>query len=222
MLKTKSLLSVLAIAAFSGAALAQSDDTAPADTATSETAAPADGETPETTENAAQDPAADLDTGQPESGGVGQGYVRETFGDWQLQCVRQEDTESEPCQLYQLLRGAEDNPVAEVIIEKLPEGGNVAAGATILVPFGTALAKDLRIAVDGSQGKVYRYAFCNSNACYARIGLLPADIAAFKAGNTANVTIFAYERLDEPVELTLSLSGFTAGFETLQPVTPPQ
>lgn len=200
--KTTIWLSAFAIAASTGAAMAQ-DTTA---------------QTPEQT---ADQPAATatvdptLDTGQPEAATAGQGYIREESGDWQVQCVKQDDPATEPCQLYQLLLGAEQNPVAEVIIEKLPEGGQVAAGATILVPHGTALAKDLRIAVDGGKGKVYRYAFCDKSACYARIGLLPDDISAFKKGSSAKVTIFPFERQDQAVDLTLSLSGFTAGFDGL-------
>ncbi|WP_407493526.1 invasion associated locus B family protein [Pseudooceanicola sp. MF1-13] len=207
---TKTFLSVLALAAFSGAAIAQ--DTT--------TAAPAE---EQTTEEAQAAPATDptLDTGVADDETVGAGYVREENGDWQTQCVRAEDPATEPCQLYQLLRGAENNPVAEVIIEKLPAGGQVAAGATILVPHGTALARDMRIAVDGGKGKVYRYAFCDSNACYARIGLLPEDIASFKQGAGATVTLFAFERLDNPVELSLSLSGFTAGYDALPAKTAP-
>lgn len=205
--KTKTILSAFVIAAvtgvtISGAVLAQ--DTTPTPAQAEET----------TTSPASTEP--DLDTGQPEEPTVGQGYIREESGDWQIQCVKQDDPDAEACQLYQLLRGAENNPVAEVIIEKLPQGGQVAAGATILVPHGTALSKDLRIAVDGSKGKVYRYAFCDKGACYARIGLLPADIASFKKGSAATVTLFPFERPDQAVELKLSLSGFTAGFDGLQ------
>lgn len=205
MINTKTLLSVLALAAMTGTAMAQTTDTQPDPEAAAQ-------------EAPAEDAAPALDTGAPDAPTAGQGYVREESGSWQIQCVKQDDPATEPCQLYQLLRGPEGNPVAEVIVEKLPEGGKVAAGATILVPHGTALAKDLRIAVDGSQGKVYRYAFCDKGACYARIGLLEADIAAFKKGNTAKVVIYPYERPDAAVELSLSLSGFTAGFDGLKPV----
>ena len=210
MQKTQTLLSALALAAMAGTALAQSDTTqAPATT----TEAPAE-------ESTAADPT--LDTGQPDEPGIGQGYAREQLGDWQVQCVRREDPETEPCQMYQLLRGAENNPVAEVIIEKIPGNGQVAAGATIAVPHGTALAKDLRISVDGAQGKVYRYAFCDPNSCYARIGLLAADVDAFKKGSAAKVVIFPFEAPDTAVELTMSLNGFTAAFEETRAIQPQQ
>ena len=214
MFKTKTVLSALALAAVTGAAWAQTTETpAPAAEGTAQPAqeAPATETTTGTTAGTAVDP--NLDTGTSTEPQVGQGYVKEEVGDWQLQCVKQEDPATEPCQLYQLLRGAEGNPVAEVIVEKLPEGNQIVAGATIAVPHGTALAKDLRIAVDGGQGKLYRYAFCDQVSCYARIGLLGPDIAAFKKGSKATVVLFSYEAPEKPVELALSLSGFTAGFE---------
>ena len=100
--------------------------------------------------------------------------------------------------------------------------GQVVAGATVAVPHGTALSKDLRIGVDGGKAKVYRYAFCDANSCYARIGLLADDIAAFKKGSAAKLVLFHFEAQDKPVELTLSLSGFTAGFEATRPAAPQQ
>lgn len=218
MFNTKTLLSALAIAAMTGTAFAQTTE----DTATDQDAAPAAEAEAQTDAEAPSgvDPTTGLDVGTPENTGepqVGQAYIREENGDWQIQCVKQEDPANEPCQLYQLLRGAENNPVAEVIIEKLPAGGQVAAGATIVVPLGTALNRDLRIAVDGSQGKVYRYAFCDGNACYSRIGLLASDISSFKAGASATVTLAPVENPEQPVNLTMSLSGFTASFDTIVP-----
>ncbi|MGI3171458.1 invasion associated locus B family protein [Pseudooceanicola sp. C21-150M6] len=213
-MNTKAWISALALAAFAGGAIAQTTtDAAPEP----ETEQPA--ETAETADSA--NVPTDLDTGQPAGEQAGGAYLKEKSGDWDVQCIKADDPAKEPCQLYQLLRGAENNPVAEVIIEKLPSGGNVAAGATIIVPLGTALNRDMRISVDGAQGKVYRYAFCDGNACYARIGLVNDDITAFKAGSKATLTIFPYESQNQAVNLNLSLSGFTAGFTGLSPVPAP-
>jgi invasion protein IalB len=208
MIKTKFLLPALVFAATTGFAQAQTaTETQATETAPAQEAAPA------------VDP--NLDTGKPDEPQIGQAYIREEIGDWQLQCAKQDDPATEPCQMYQLLRGAQNNPVAEVVIEKLPNGGQVAAGATIAVPHGTALSKDLRISVDGGKGKVYRYAFCDGASCYARIGLLQTDIAAFQKGNVAQIVIFPFEAQDQPVELSLSLTGFTAAFEATRAATPP-
>lgn len=143
---------------------------------------------------------------------LGTTYNKETIGDWALQCVRSEH-EEDPCQLYQLLKDVNGNDVAEISMFRLPEGGQAVAGATVIVPLETLLTAELTIAVDGAKARRYPFAFCNPIGCYSRIGLTKDDIAAFRRGANATITIVPYRAPDEKVELNLSLSGFTAGFE---------
>ncbi|MGR3567638.1 MAG: invasion associated locus B family protein, partial [Pseudooceanicola nanhaiensis] len=125
--------------------------------ATTETEAEADTDeapaTGETTGQTGLDMGSDSAAGEP---GVGDAYTRESFGDWQLQCVKTENGE-DPCQLYQLLTDEDDNPVAEFSMFRLPEGGQAVAGATVVVPLETALTEDLLLGVDGNKGKRYRF-----------------------------------------------------------------
>lgn len=189
---------------------------ASAQTAT-ETEAPATTETPAPEADA---PAADSDPnglslGQVEGEAqVGQTYAREEHGDWELRCVKAQEGE-DPCQLYQLLRDAEGNAVAEFNIFPLPEGGQAAAGANVITPLETLLTANLRLAIDGGQPKVYPYSFCSRIGCFARIGLTTAEVDLFRKGSGAKVTIVPAASPDETVELTLSLTGFTAGFNAL-------
>jgi invasion protein IalB len=141
-------------------------------------------------------------------------YVRETFGDWQLRCVRAGD-DAEICQLYQLMRDDAGNSVAEFNIFPLPEGQQAAAGANIVTPLETLLTANLRLAVDSGQAKRYPYSFCSQVGCFSRIGLTAEEVAAFRAGAAATVTIVPAAAPNETVELTLSLSGFTAGYNAL-------
>jgi invasion protein IalB len=143
---------------------------------------------------------------------MGSTYVQEEVGDWELQCIRT-DQEEDPCTLYQLLNDQEGNPVAEVSIFRLPEGGRAEAGATVIVPLETLLTEQLRIAVDGGQGKLYPFSFCNPVGCYARIGLTASDVEAFKRGAVARLSIVPFAAPDQTVTLDLSLSGFTAGYD---------
>lgn len=145
---------------------------------------------------------------------VGQTYVREEHGDWELRCVRAESG-NDPCQLYQLLRDADDNSVAEFNIFPLPEGGQAAAGANVITPLETLLTANLRLAIDSGQAKVYPYSFCSRIGCFARIGLTADEVTAFRKGSAASVVIVPAASPDQTVELTLSLSGFTAGFNAL-------
>lgn len=142
---------------------------------------------------------------------LGTTYIKEEIGDWNLQCIRTEQDE-DPCQLYQLLKDENGNDVAEISMFRLPEGGEAVAGATIIVPLETLLTAQLTIAVDGSKGKRYPFAFCSSFGCYSRIGLTADDVNAFKRGATGSLTIVPNLAPDEKVTLKLSLKGFTAGF----------
>lgn len=141
-------------------------------------------------------------------------YVRDTFGDWELRCVRAGE-DAEICQLYQLMRDGEGNSVAEFNVFPLPEGQQAVAGANIVTPLETLLTASLRLAVDSGPAKRYPYSFCSQVGCFSRIGLTTEELAGFRAGAAATVTIVPAAAPNETVELTLSLSGFTAGYNAL-------
>jgi invasion protein IalB len=189
-------LAALACFALSGAAMAQ-------ETATQE-------ETPNTVPTSEGDLNLGEDTSVPQ---VGQTYVREVVQDWEIQCVKTQTGEDEPCQMYQLLQNEAGNPVAEVSLFKLPQGGQAVAGATVIVPLETALQAQLRIAVDGAQSKRYPYSLCNQIGCFARIGLTNSDLNGFKRGAKAVVTIVPFVAQDQQIQLEMSLNGFTASFD---------
>lgn len=145
---------------------------------------------------------------------IGQTYVREEFSTWQLRCVKTEN-DKDPCQLYQLLNDAEGNSVAEFNMFPLPEGQQAVAGANIVTPLETLLTANLRMAIDGGQTKVYPYSFCSQIGCFSRIGMTADEVAGFRKGATAKIIIVPAAAPDDTVELTLSLSGFTAGYNAL-------
>lgn len=158
----------------------------------------------------------DLSMGTVEGeGDVGKQYVAETHGDWQLTCVKAADG-NEPCQLYQLLKDADGNSVAEVNIIALPEGQQAVAGATIVTPLETLLTENVRIGVDGGKNKVYPFTFCAAVGCVARVGFTAEEVEGFKNGAKATLTIVPLAAPDKTVDLNLSLKGFTAGFDAVK------
>ena len=217
MIRQLTPLTLVALMAATAPALAQ--DT----TATGDAAAP-------TTEEAAQPPAqeaapetggAQLDLGQPADGStpeLGQRYSKEKFGDWDLACIKTE-AEKDPCSLLQILTDETGNAVAEVSMFRIDNGGQAVAGATVIVPLETLLPGQLTIAVDGGAGKRYNYAFCNPIGCIAQIGLTADDIAAFKKGKAATVSLVPAPAPDQRITLNMSLNGFTAGFEAVDVLT---
>ena len=160
-----------------------------------------------------------LNMGEPAASGepqIGQPYVREESGDWALRCLRTEDGD-DPCQLYQLLEDAEGNAVAEISMFPLPEGSPAAAGATIVAPLETLLTENLTLAIDSSEPKRYPFTFCNRAGCVARVGFTAEEVQQFRNGNAVQMSIVPAAAPDETVNLTISLSGFTAGFEQATP-----
>ncbi|MGJ8616853.1 MAG: invasion associated locus B family protein [Sulfitobacter sp.] len=143
---------------------------------------------------------------------LGQPYTKEVIGAWEMRCIKTEE-EVDPCQMYQLLDDGEGSPVAEVSLFRLPDGGKVEAGATVVVPLETALPQQLRMSVDGGKARRYPYAFCNPVGCYVRLGLTKEDVASFKRGKAAVITIVPALATDQTVELELSLEGFTASYD---------
>lgn len=166
---------------------------------------------------AAQETNNALDLGTPVGQGevsVGGTYVRAEFGDWQQRCILTEDG-NDSCQLYQLLGDEEGNPISEVSIVPLPPGGQAVAGALIVVPLETQLTERLTVRIDGGEARRYEFDFCNIGGCVARFGLTAEQIEQFKRGNAASIVLVPAIAPDQQIVLQMSLTGFTAGFDTV-------
>lgn len=148
--------------------------------------------------------------------GPGSTYTAATFEAWEQKCVR---TESgvDPCQLYNLLKDTEGNSVAEFTMFNLPAGGEgpAVAGATFIAPLETLLTNGMLLQIDNAKGKIYPFTFCAQIGCVSRIGFTAEEVAAMKAGANAKITIVPFVAPDEKVELTISLKGFTAGYDAV-------
>ena len=96
----------------------------------------------------------------------------------------------------------------------LPEGQEAVAGATIVAPLETLLTANLTLSVDGTAARRYPFTFCNRAGCVARVGFTAEEVAQFKRGNSAQLSIVPAAAPDQTVDLAISLSGFTAGFDS--------
>ncbi len=230
---TRSIL-LLSTLAMMAAPMAWAQDTATPDAATPEAgAATSDTATPDAgaaTTDAAETPQAEqlppssvLDTGEAADGAAtgatnpaqnDNTYTKATSGAWDIQCLRVDEGE-EPCQMYQLLKDQQGSNVAEVSLFKVSGGGQVVAGATFVVPLETLLTQKMTIAVDNGAAKRYDFSFCTQVGCYARVGFTAAEVAAFKAGVVAKVTIVPALAPDQKVTVDMSLNGFTDAFNQI-------
>lgn len=196
--------------AFGGAAFAQGTETPPA---TDETAQTADTTPDAATEDTSADALA-LSMGEEAAGEVALGavYIDSKYVDWELRCIKSE-AEIDPCQIYQLLGDGKGNPVAEINIFPLPAKEEAAAGATVITPLETLLTQQLSLSVDGSKPKKYPFSWCSDIGCFSRMGFSDGDIAIFKKGVSATLTIVPVAAPDQKVNLKVSLSGFTAAYD---------
>lgn len=174
-----------------------------------EAAAEAQAETGTPTNDLGLDMGRDLDQGPR----AGEFYLREQFGDWAMRCISLPD-QADPCELYQLLHGPDDSPVAEVTAFPLPPGGQAEAGLTVIAPLETLLTEGVVLSVDGQNARRYEFSFCNRAGCIARIGLTGAEVTALKRGITAGLRIVPAADPSHPFDLDVSLTGFTAGMES--------
>lgn len=115
------------------------------------------------------EPDNGLDLGQ-EGPRPGEQFVKEKFGDWDLSCIKAQQGE-DPCAIVQILKGNQGDPIAEVSIGRLPEGGAAVAWANVIVPLETLLQAQLALSVDGAPRKLYNYHHCLPVGCVAQLGL---------------------------------------------------
>ncbi len=147
---------------------------------------------------------------------VGTEIVKSEHGDWKIVCVALPEDQPEQCRLYQLLVDKEDNPVAEYSIVALDKAAKAAAGVNFISPLGTLLTAQASMRVDSGQVKRYPFGWCDAQGCIARYGLTNAELDSMRRGNKAIMTIVAAAAPKNPIELDLSLTGFTAGWKALK------
>ncbi len=142
--------------------------------------------------------------------------MREEHGDWEVRCLEAPEGQTDPCQLYQRLSDQQGNPTADVNFFDLPDGGEIVAGATVLTPLQSLLTAQVTMTIDGGEPRRYPYSFCDASGCYSRMGFSAEDVAAFKRGATAELIVVPALAPDQRAELTMSLSGFTAGLAAVE------
>lgn len=169
-------------------------------------------ETTDTQTNQTQ-AGSDLDLGET-GPRVGEQYIKETSGDWSISCIKAEAGDDR-CAMVQILNGAQGDPIAEVTIGKLPAGGAAVAWANVVVPLETLLQAQLAVSIDGAPRKLYNYHHCVPVGCLAQLGLTQGDIDAMKSGSKAVLSLVPARVPDQVLNMDMSLSGFTAGFDGL-------
>lgn len=138
--------------------------------------------------------------------------LRATYGDWEVRCVT--DTE---CVMTQLHRRSEQSADAVFTIVKSAglsgnDGQSFEAFAEIVVPLGVYLPGGLGLKVDDHPAKAAPFERCIDEGCVVRAPISGTMLANLKAGGTVNIVIFGGP--ERPVQIPMSLSGFTAAYDS--------
>jgi invasion protein IalB len=161
----------------------------------------------------AQAPAAGAPAAAPE-----QEITVTKQGDWEIGCV----AGTTNCEMQQVALDETDNPVVLVRVVRLPEAADAEALMIFNTPLGTLLPTGLGFRIDSAEGAALPFEWCVQEGCIVRLGLRDAEIAAMKRGKIVKLTVSSIADPNAPVELDLSLTGFTAAYGSLTaPTAPP-
>lgn len=136
-------------------------------------------------------------------------------GDWEVGCL----AGTPACEMQQVAKDAGGNPVVLVRVVKLPADAEAPALAIFNTPLGTLLPTGLSFRIDQAQEAALPFDWCVQEGCIVRLGLREADVNAMKRGRTVQLRVVSIADPEAPVELTLSLTGFTAAYDSM--ATPP-
>lgn len=148
---------------------------------------------------------------------IGEGYLREKYGEWELRCIKAEVMKDEECRVFNFLVDQDGNTIAQLDMQFLATGGKAVAGVDIATPLGSLLTAQVVLKIDAGKAKRYPYTWCDQQGCYARFGMTQEEIEAMKRGAKANVIISSVAAPDQPLSMDLSLSGFTAVWNAIAP-----
>jgi invasion protein IalB len=136
-------------------------------------------------------------------------------GDWEVGCL----PETTQCEMQQVAIDAAGNPVILARMVRLPEEAEAQALIVFNTPLGTLLPPGLGVQIDAAPSNPLPFEWCVQEGCIVRLGLREPDVAAMKRGKQVKLRVNSIADPEAPVILTLSLTGFTAGFDSL-PIPP--
>jgi len=160
-----------------------------------------------------QKPAANSTT-QPLAPRGGE-LIRTNFKSWEVACL----ADNTNCAMAQIGKDSTGNPVLEMVIRKLPEpleaGGEIAiAVLDVITPLGVVLTEGLALKIDSGKDAVAPFQVCTEQGCLVREPVAEDLISRLKKGSNASVTVVAANQ--GVVTTQISLSGFTAAYDTLR------
>ena len=136
------------------------------------------------------------------------------FTDWTLVCVPDDDG-AKACNIRQIVLNAQGEQASFVEVFKVADNPNFSSGAIIVMPLGVSLEDGLELQVDSALPRRYGFQYCAETGCFSRIGFTDNELHRMMRGAVMKMTVYSVFGGPTPVELQVSLSGFTDAFNSL-------
>jgi invasion protein IalB len=141
--------------------------------------------------------------------------LKETHGDWEVRCL--EGTET--CAMSQVGKTEDGKRALLVTIQRVTgpttqDGKQIPAAMTVQTPLGILIPYGLRIKIDADQVIPLPLSRCIPAGCVSQAPMLDEAVGKMKKGSKAVFGFF----LQEEILVNVSLSGFTAAYNSLKPV----
>lgn len=135
------------------------------------------------------------------------------FKDWTMVCEKLPKLDKEICGILQTVTN-ENRQILQVSIGYLPNSKTPRVILTLAMPLGVFLEPGLEFKGGNAKPVHLPFKVCHTNACVATIILDKDIIKNMKAGTKGSVKFAASK--DQVIEIPISLSGFTAAFNSLK------
>jgi invasion protein IalB len=138
----------------------------------------------------------------------------QTFKDWTARCEQAPGADLERCFIFQNLVLKESGKrLVHMAVGYLAANGQ--AAAVITMPLGISLPPGASISVDGGAPRSIVIERCDSDGCVGAVSLSEQFVADLKRGREARISF--HDGTRRRIAVPVSLLGFTAGFNSLQP-----
>ena len=136
------------------------------------------------------------------------------FRNWTARCESVPGTTLERCFIFQnLVLKDSGKRLVHVAVGYLAANGQAAAVVTL--PLGISLPPGAAISVDGGEPVDFVIERCDTDGCVGALALGDELIADMKRGRQAHVSF--HDGTRRRIAVPVSLLGFTAGFDSLDP-----
>jgi invasion protein IalB len=138
----------------------------------------------------------------------------QTFKDWTTRCEQAPGTSMQRCFIFQnLVLKESGRRLVHMAVGYLAANGQ--AAAVITMPLGISLPAGASISVDGGPPREIVIERCDASGCVGTVALSDRLIADLKRGRQARISF--HDGTRRRIAVPVSLLGFTAGFNTLDP-----